>query len=587
MLDLRLYRVTLLPFAALLVLAAFSLHTPGPAPVVTTPAQTFDTAAAVHTMNSLAASYPDRSPGSRGDNALAAAIATTPAPGGFADAGFTSVRTVSSSVETTAGAATVRIVVATRSGTGPGAGIALIADRGGAPGAAGLAPTATLLALASIYENLVPARPLTLVSSSGGPSAMAAVARLLPSDIEAAIVIGDTADPAGRGPYVVPWSASGALAPVALRRTVEAAIADSISRSVGDVPLTEQLARLALPLTTGAQGVLGAAGIPAVLVGADGEGQPGSAAPDVSRLTDFGQGLLAATTVLEGSSALATAPTRDLTLGSQALGGWAVRAVVGALLLSLLGCTLDVLARARRRRIPVARWVLWALAFAAPFALAGLFAAFLGAGGLLPATPVAAVTPAQLPVSGEGVAALVSIGLLFVLVWVLREAVRARARRGGAPEPVGAAAAVLLVASATATLLWLANPYTAALLIIPAHIWLVALTREHERPPALGALYAALSLVPLVAVVGLLCSVLHAEPFALLWTTVLLIAGGGLSPVGLLLASLTAGSLVAATSLLLRRGGPGPDDRLEVTVRGPLSYAGPGSLGGTESALWR
>jgi hypothetical protein len=90
-----------------------------------------------------------------------------------------------------------------------------------------------------------------------------------------------------------------------------------------------------------------------------------------------------------------------------------------------------------------------------------------------------------------------------------------------------------------------------------------------------------------VAVVGLLCSVLHAEPFALLWTTVLLIAGGGLSPVGLLLASLTAGSLVAATSLLLRRGGPGPDDRLEVTVRGPLSYAGPGSLGGTESALWR
>jgi hypothetical protein len=28
-------------------------------------------------------------------------------------------------------------------------------------------------------------------------------------------------------------------------------------------------------------------------------------------------------------------------------------------------------------------------------------------------------------------------------------------------------------------------------------------------------------------------------------------------------------------------------DGLEVTIRGPLSYAGPGSLGGTESALRR
>ena len=587
MLDLRLYRVSLLPFAALLIVAAFSLHTPGATPTVTPPAQTFDAAAAVRTMNTLATSYPDRSPGSPGDDALAAAIAKTPAPGGFADAGFTSVRTVSSSVETTAGAATVRIVIATRAGTGPGAGIALIADRGGSTGVAALAPTATLLALASIYENLVPARPLTLVSTSGGPSAMGAVARLLPPDIEAAIVIGDTADPGGRGPYVVPWSASGALAPVPLRRSVESAIAGAISTSVADVPLTEQLARLALPLTTGAQGLLGAAGIPAVLVTADGEAEPGSAAPDAVRLAAFGQGLLAATTVLEGSSALATAPTRDLTLGSQALGGWAVRAVVGALLLSLLGCTLDVLARARRRRVPVARWVVWVLSFAAPFALAGLFAAFLGAGGLLPATPMAAVTPAQLPISGAGVAALVSIGLLFVLVWVLREAVRARARRDGLPDPVGAAAAVLLVATATATLLWLANPYTAALLIVPAHLWLVVLTREHERPPALGALYVALSLIPLAAVVGLICSVLHVEPFALLWTVVVLIAGGGLSPLGLLLASLTAGSLVAAAALLLRRGGIGPDERLEVTVRGPLSYAGPGSLGGTESALWR
>ena len=56
---------------------------------------------------------------------------------------------------------------------------------------------------------------------------------------------------------------------------------------------------------------------------------------------------------------------------------------------------------------------------------------------------------------------------------------------------------------------------------------------------------------------------------------------------GLLLASLAAGLFVAAGILLLRSHLPAPKQRLEITVRGPLSYAGPGSLGGTPSALRR
>jgi len=178
------------------------------------------------------------------------------------------------------------------------------------------------------------------------------------------------------------------------------------------------------------------------------------------------------------------------------LSGWGVRAVVGLLLLSLIGCTLDVLARARRRRAPVGRWIGWVLSFAAPFVLAGLFAAFLGAGGLLPATPAAPVTAAELPVSGAGAAVLVSIGLLFILAWVLRGAARAHSRHKGPPESIGAGAALLVVGSVTATLLWFANPYTAALLIVPLHLWLVVLTREHDRPPLLGAVYLLLSLAP-------------------------------------------------------------------------------------------
>jgi hypothetical protein len=326
-----------------------------------------------------------------------------------------------------------------------------------------------------------------------------------------------------------------------------------------------------------------------VLVAARGESTPPAkeAIADVTRLGAFGQALLGVTIALDNAPALPSAPTRDLAIGTQVLGGWGVRAVVGMLLLSLLGCTLDVLARARRRRAPVGRWIGWVLSFALPFALAGLFAAFLGAGGLLPATPAAPVTPAELPVSGAGVAALVSVGLLFILAWVLRAAARARGRHKGPPEPVGAGAALLVTGTAAAVLLWLGNPYTAALLIVPLHLWLVVLTRGHARPPLLGAVYVLLSLAPLIAVIGLLCSGLGVEPLALLWTLVLLIAGGGLSASGLLLGSLTAGCFVAAAALLLRPGTLGPGQQIDVTVRGPLSYAGPGSLGGTESALRR
>ncbi len=601
MLDLRLYRVTLLPFAVLLIVAAFSLHAPPPAPSSAPPTQSFDGASAAATMASLAAAYPDRAPGSPGDDALAADLARSAAPDGFADAGFTSVRTVSSSIETTAGAVSVRTVIATRPGSGDvtGAGIALIADRGGSQpdDEASLAPTATLLELAAIFKNLLPVRPLTLVSTSGGASAMGAVAGLLPPGLEAAIVIGDTADRRGHGPYVVPWSAAGTLAPVPLRRAVEEALAGALSTPVSDVSLSSQIARLALPLTTGEQGPLGAAGIPAVLVSADGEATAGSAHTDVARIGAFGEGLLEASTLLAGSTtALPLSPSADLAFGSQELGEWAVRAVVGALLFSLLACTLDVLARANRRRIAVRRRVVWVLSMVVPFLLAGLFAAFLGAGGLLPATPAAAVTPAQMPVSGAGAAAIVSVGLLFVLVWVLRATVAARAARTARSTRAGrrenadgaaAGAGLLLVTSVTAALLWLHDPYTAMLLLIPAHIWLVVLTRERERTPMQGAVWAAVSLLPLLAVVGFVASQLHTEPLALVWTVVLEVAGGSLSPVGLLLASLTAGSLVAAAVLLVGHGAIDLDGQLEVTVRGPLSYAGPGSLGGTESALRR
>ena len=499
---------------------------------------------------------------------------------------------IANSVATPGGTRTIHTVVASR--VGAGGGIALIADRGGqgSATAAGLAPTALLLQLAPIFRSLVPTATtpaLTLVSTSGGASAMSAVAADLPPGTEAAIVLGDVSSASGRGPYVVPWSQSGALAPIRLRTIVEAAVASALARPVGDVSFGEELARLALPLTTGAQGTLEAAGVPAVLVGTGGEA-PAARRP--GRRPGAPRRLRPGAAERDGDArrpppAAPQAPTRDLAVGTQVLGGWAARAVIGALLLSLIACALDVLARARRRRAAVGRWCVWVLSCAGPFLLAGLFAAFLGKSGLLPATPAAPVTPAQLPISAAGAAALVSVGLALVLAWVLHAVVTARGSCKGAPEPVGAASALLLCGAGVGTLLWLENPYTAALVVVPLHLWLVVLTREQARPPLLGALYAALSLLPFAAVLAVVCVALHTEPLALLWTLLMLVASGGLSAYAVALASLAAGLLVAAATILVRAPAAGPTERIEVTVRGPLGYAGPGSLGGTPSALRR
>jgi hypothetical protein len=59
-------------------------------------------------------------------------------------------------------------------------------------------------------------------------------------------------------------------------------------------------------------------------------------------------------------------------------------------------------------------------------------------------------------------------------------------------------------------------------------------------------------------------------------------------PFGWVAWSLVVACLVAAVALALRpKPAPAAPGEPRVTVRGPLSYAGPGSLGGTDSALRR
>jgi hypothetical protein len=141
-----------------------------------------------------------------------------------------------------------------------------------------------------------------------------------------------------------------------------------------------------------------------------------------------------------------------------------------------------------------------------------------------------------------------------------------------------------------AILVWALDPFTALLLIPALHVWLL-LAAPELRPRPLGSLaLVAAGLAPLLLLVLFYADQLGLGPGALAWTALLLVAGGHLGLLGALLWCIALGCAAAAVMLSVTPPpaprGPNGDD-FEITIRGPMSYAGPGSLGGTESALRR
>jgi hypothetical protein len=149
---------------------------------------------------------------------------------------------------------------------------------------------------------------------------------------------------------------------------------------------------------------------------------------------------------------------------------------------------------------------------------------------------------------------------------------------------------MLLVLLAMALLVWALDPF-AALLFVPAvHLWLL-LAAPELRPRPLGSLaLVGLGLAPLLALVVFYARQLGLGPGEVAWMAVLIVAGGHVGLAGALLWSIAFGCAAAAVMLCVTQPAA-PDglssDDFEITIRGPMSYAGPGSLGGTESALRR
>jgi hypothetical protein len=590
--DPRLYRAALVPVLFALVLLAFSLEnrpralTTPVAPDAFSGERAF--ARAYGPGASLATRFADRRPGSLGDERLAGLVERRLR----ATRGFR-VRTIVHDGQTIDGRRSLRTVIAERPGI-VDERIVVVAhrDAAGHRAEAELSATAALLELARVFgAPLQTQRTLTLVSTSGGSGGAAGAAALadeLTGPIAGVLVLGDLASRHVRGQLLAPWSNRLGSTPLRLRSTLQDAVRLETGSDARLPRALSQFARFAMPATYGEQGALLARGLPAVMLSIGGDRPPAADAPiSRTRLEELGRVALRTLTALDaaprGRPVSPQASSSDLSTSRKLLPGWAVRLFTGSLLLAPLVVVVDALAAARRSREPVLSWVGWTLACALPLVVAILFAVGLGAVVLLPATPDAPVSPQALPAQ---VPALLAVVLVLVLAWVwLRPAVLRLTGIGGDPAAPAAGVVVALLALVAAIAVWLRNPYASVALVPALHVWLFALAPELRLRAAARVALVAVSALPVVIVAVVVARALGLGAVDAAWEALLLVAGGHVSLLSLALWSLLAGCGVAALLVAASGTVPAAGADATITVRGPHSYAGPGSLGGTESAL--
>jgi hypothetical protein len=590
-LDLRIYRAAFVAVLLAALVVAFSLQ-PRPRPIGTTLApDAFDGAAAFATLTTYADASPDRRPGSSGDDRLAQQVARD-----LDVLGPGAVRSYHATSQTIDGPQDLTTVVASRPGR-PGPGLVVVAHRDAVagPAQAELSGTAALVQLARVAAAGRLRRTITFVSTSGASGGLAGAreaVRHLPRPVDAVLVLGDLASRGVRKPWVTSASNGGGSAPLRLSRTVESAVRATTGQDPGGARAPAQWARLALPMTLGEQGAFGEAGLPAVLLSASGERPPpAGAATSEKRLTAFGRAALRAVFALDNGPDVVAGPRDVLVTQRKILPRWAVTLLVGAALLPFWLAVGDGAARARRRRLPVAAGVRRTLVSALLFALVLGFAYVLGLVGMLPARPGAPAPAGAVPADGSATGVLVALVLLAILAWV---GLRPLALRlgGGTQEPLGTghAAGTLLVLASLTVVVWLTNPFAAALLVLPAHAWLLAVAPDVRSPRPVRAAFALLALLPVLAVVTSLGGQLGYGPLEGLWNWVLMVAGGHVGVFAGIAWAVAVGVAAGVAELVARvvREEPGTGRAAPVAaVRGPQSYAGPGSLGGTDSALRR
>jgi len=590
-LEPRLYRAAFVPALLAVVLAMFSLGSrPGALRQGLAADVLFDGELAANEARSIADANPDRRPGSVGDRATARRVRDT-----------LERRRFRTEVDRFQGAGKDLVNVIGRRAGRLRRQIVVVAARDArsapdVPGSA--ADTAALLEFARVFQGRPTEKTLVLASVDGSTLGQLGADRLAasldePSLVDAVLVVSDLGARPREGSFIQAWSNDSRRGGIGLQRTIADSIRLELDEPVRSTGAFGQFAHLALPIGIGAQGVLLEQGYEAARISGSGQLPPdgdGSAEDlDEDHLGGLGRATLRTVTALDQGPRPEHGPGTYVTAVSQVMPGWVLSLLALTLLLPAIVGSVDAFARARRRRRPVAAWLRWVAVGTAPFVAGLALAELLALAGATPEPPPAPTAPADHPLTPGAVLALAAVAAIVALLWY---ALRVLVVRGDPaladPSDAGAGCAVALVLSATALVLWAVNPYAALLLVPAVHLWILAILTDPAPPRRGRVLMVCVGVLPAALVALYYLVSLSLDPLSGSWYLFLLVTGHSVGLITALIGCALLGVLASTVAIVhARQDVPPAAPAGRPAVHGPGSYAGPGSLGGTESALRR
>jgi hypothetical protein len=496
----RLYRGTWLLVGLPLLVAAFSVARPDPLPRAFLPA--FDGAATKRLATDLATLAPDRYPGSLGaaawfkDQLEPYGLSIHSEPFSAVIPGKGRVHMQNLVTEAVGRSPRTIVVMAHRDNDGRG--------QGANDNASG---TAMLVQLARAYGapagsqavRLQPNHTILFLSTDGGAfgglgAAWFAQHSPLRHDVAAVInldSVGGNGKPRVEITGDVPRTASGTFL-----ETVGARITADTGSPPDRASALRQLIDLGFPFTVYEQGPFIAKGVAAVTLTTAGDGatdpvRDTSARLSAERLDQVGRSAQDLVGSLDEGLEFAQGTSSYLYLGSRLIRGWAVQLVLIACLLPFLATAIDLFARCRRRRIPLApalrsyrsRFLFWAWAVAL-FELFGLLGAWPDGEPrpIAPGSDLARDWPA---------AALIGLAVLVLAGWLVsRERLLPR-RHVTSEEELAGHTVALLCLGALSLLVVATNPFALIFLLPSLHVWLwLPQVRSAPAPVRFGVLAA-------------------------------------------------------------------------------------------------
>ncbi|KKK59359.1 hypothetical protein LCGC14_3035180, partial [marine sediment metagenome] len=358
------YRTALLPALLVVVVVMFSLDEHPAALVPALAPEAFSEQGADTTARELIDRFPDRRPGSDDDEAAAELVR-----GRFESLGFETSR---DRFEAPVKGEDVTMTNVQGTLRGPSdRQVVLLAhrDAGRSPGAASASGTGVLLEFAAALEGLRHRKTFVFVSTDGGTADAAGARRFAQrypekEKIDAALVLDDIGAANSRRPYLVPWSTDSRRGSLQFLRTADAAVRREAGSGAGMESWVGQFIHQAWPVALREQGPLVREGLDAVTLTAHG-GLPRGSSGDLPgrisrlRLREFGKAAFATALAVDASAGVEASPRRYITVGRQVIPGWAISLLSLALLLPVAVASVDGFARARRRGLPVERWIRW------------------------------------------------------------------------------------------------------------------------------------------------------------------------------------------------------------------------------------